>query len=90
MYTINESPVGDLLLHCIHFPVRPISSSEMASEQKSLREGFGGSCVLRPLVDIFLNAQLRSWGRYEKLPAGKIPRSWQDMKYAHFLLVPQI
>ena len=50
MYAINESPVGDLPLHFIPFPVRPISSSEMASEQKSRREGFGGSCALRPLV----------------------------------------
>ena len=50
MYAINESPVGDLPLHFIPFPVRPMSSSEMASEQKSRREGFGGSCALRPLV----------------------------------------
>ena len=50
MYAINEGPVGDLPLHFIPFPVRPISSSEMASEQKSRREGFGGSCALRPLV----------------------------------------
>ena len=55
MYAINESPVGDLPLHFIPFPVRPISSSEMASEQKSRREGFGGSCALRPLVDIANN-----------------------------------
>ena len=52
MYAINESPVGDLPLHFIPFPVRPISSSEMASEQKSRREGFGGSCALRPLVGV--------------------------------------
>ena len=32
------------------FPVRSISSSEMASEQRSRREWFGGSCALRPLV----------------------------------------
>ena len=32
------------------FPVRSISSSEMASEQRSHREWFGGSCALRPLV----------------------------------------
>ena len=50
MCAINEIPIGALPLHFGPFPVRSISSSEMASEQKSRREGFGGSCALRPLV----------------------------------------
>ena len=50
MCAINEIPVGALPLHFEPIPVRSISSSEMASEQKSRREGFGGSCALRPLV----------------------------------------
>ena len=50
MCAINESPVGALPLHFRPFPVRSISSSEMASEQKARREGSRGSCALRPLV----------------------------------------
>ena len=50
MCAINEIPVGALPLHFGPFPVRSISSSEMASEQNSRREGFGGSCALWPLV----------------------------------------
>ena len=50
MCAIYEIPVGALPLHFGPFSVRSISSSEMASEQNSLREGFGGSCALWPLV----------------------------------------
>ena len=50
MCAINEISVGALPLHFGPFHVRSISSSEMASEQNSRREGFGGSCALWPLV----------------------------------------
>ena len=52
MCAINEIPVGALPLHFGPFPMRSISLSEMASEQNSRREGFGGSCALWPLVGL--------------------------------------
>ena len=41
MCAINEIPIGALSLHFGPFPVRSISSSEMASEQKAVVKGSG-------------------------------------------------